>query len=260
MTNACTTCPRPVPDTAYGCLDCAVALAGTLAQLATVVGELDTTVARLGSRVDDGPQAASAEAPLPYDPHAAEQAAAIHGTLTTWARHVQAETSRALPPGPPAVAACLLLAGAMRQLRYRPEWLQAHRDLAGLLRQTLRVVDLPPDREYVGPCSHVDTDGGQECRADVYARPGAAVTACRSCGTEYDVAACKAWMREQLMDQLARPVEIVGMLMRLGVRLGYSTIAAYAADRRILAHGHDAWGRDLFRIGDVMEVRFPPNG
>lgn len=255
MDRTCTTCPRPVPDTAYGCIECAARLAGRMGQIAGVAAEVDTTIAKQDRIGSGGPRATGAEIPLPYNAQAAEQGAAVAGELTTWARHVQEQTGRDVPHGHPVAAAAQFLAGAMTWLRYRPEWSEAHAALSPLLKDVLRIIDIQPERRYVGPCSYDDPDTGQQCLADVYARPHAVVAVCLACGTEYDVEQCQEWMRQQLEDLLARPIEIAGIMQRLGLKIGYSTIAAYAQKGLIAAHGHDAHLRPMYRVGDVLDVR-----
>lgn len=252
MQSTCTTCPRPVPDVAYGCLECATGLAGRMGRLAGIIHELDTTVSRQDRLGSGGPRALGAEIPLPFNDHAADLATAVHGELTTWARHVSEQTGRIAPAGHPAAAAAYLLAGSVKWLRYQQVWAEAHTALMPLLGTVLRAVDRPGERQYLGPCNTEPDGGGEKCTTDVYAAPKASTGTCRTCGVTHYVDKSLEWMRDSLEDVRATPVEISGMMRRLGVKLGYSTIASYVAGRRLTDDGS---GR--YRIGDVLDIRFP---
>jgi hypothetical protein len=255
MQNRCSTCPRPVPDTAYGCSACATDLAQRLDQLAGFLPEVETTIARQDRIGSGGPRAAGAEIPLPYRPEAAEKTAAIRGELTTWARDVMAESGRELRGGSsPALAR--YLASVVDWARYRPSWPEFRAALRPLFGSVLHLVDRPAEKVYLGPCNTEDPETHTMCVSDVYGKPGAAVGVCRACGAEHDVAESRRWLLGMLEDRLARPVEIAGVLRGFGdAKVGYSTIAAYVASGQLVAHGTDGHGRELFRIGDVLELR-----
>jgi hypothetical protein len=254
--NRCTTCPRPVPDTAFGCRDCATDLARRLDELAGVLPELGVTVARQDRLTAGGARPSGDEQPLPYNPGAAERGRAIQGELVTWARHVHGESGRVLP-GTVGSAVARYLARAANWMRYRQEWPEYHAALRPLLGSTLHLVDRPAELVYLGPCNTGGEDGTM-CTADVYAKPGAAKGICRACEVVHDVAESREWLLDSLEDVLARPVEIAGVLQRFGDRkVGYSTIAAYVASGQLLAHGEDGHGRPRYRIGDVLDLRYP---
>jgi hypothetical protein len=223
--------------------------------LAGIVHELDVTVSRQDRLGSGGARGTGAEIPLPYNPQAAERAAAVLGELTTWARHVSEQTGRSVPRGHAGAAAASVLAGSVKWLRYQQAWAEAHAALAPLLRITLRIIDRPADRVYLGPCGHTPDGETKACAEDVYAAPRAATGECRGCGVVHQVAGALQWMRDQLDDRLARPVEIVGLLRRFDEKLSYSVITKYIRQGRLVAHGHDADGRDLYRIGDVIALK-----
>lgn len=283
MQNRCTTCPRPIPDTAYGCPDCGADLAQRLDQLAGFLPEIETTVARLDRIGSGGPRAAGAEIPLPYRPEAADKAAAIRGELTTWTRDVETESGRELRGGSsPALAR--YLASAVGWARYRQSWPEFHAALRPLFGSVLHLVDRPAEKVYLGPCNTRTEDGGcpvdctchagphyacsepggcgsagcgrggELCTADVYAKPGAKLGVCRACGAEHDVAESRKWLLGMLADQLFLASELSGILQRQGVKVGYSTITMYARQRRFLPRAQDGRMRSLYRLGDVVAV------
>lgn len=265
----CAVCAAKLADGAYVCYSCAGKLERRLRDAAALWDDLATTVVprltRLGDptpragrpapaepiRPDSGrmrhyaDQVAGNPAGLPVDLAASYTAEDVRNTLTTWAR-VIAEGVHADPPAD-MDDLTRWVAGRLSWARYE-QWAAEMFDelhyAAGLLWQ---VCDRPIERSYAGPCP--------TCGMDLYTNPGGVIAACRDCGTECDVAGRQKWMLEQVKDQLARPVEIASVVKRLGVELGYSTVAAYVQNHRVLPKGKDLAGRLLFRIGDVLDVR-----
>jgi hypothetical protein len=253
--NRCTTCLRPVPDVAYGCPVCAAGLAQRLDHLAAVLPEIGVTVSKQDRITAGGARSPGAEIPLPYRDAAADRGRAIQGELVTWSRVVHDRTGRDLV-GASGSALCRYLGEALDWARYQQFWPELHVALRPLAGRALGLIDRPADRVYLGPCRTPDADTGQPCWADVLAKPGAATGTCRECGAVHDVASSREWLLRSLMDVLLTPVEIATVLRTFGdAKIGYSTIAAYVADRLIVAHGADDRGRPTYRIGEVLEVR-----
>jgi hypothetical protein len=254
MQNRCTTCPRPVPDVAYGCAYCATDLAQRLDQLAAVLPEIAVTVSRQDRMTAGGVRSAGAEVPLPYRDLVADRGRALQGELVTWARLVLAETGRPLT-GTTGSALCRYLGEAVGWARYQQHWPEYYATLRPLFGRTLGLIDRPADRVYLGPCRSVLANG-ETCYVDVLARPGAATGTCRECGAVHDVGESREWLLASLIDVLLRPAEIATLLRGFGdSSVGYSTIAAYVASGQVLAHGEDGRGRATFRVGDVLDVR-----
>lgn len=262
--NRCTTCPRPIPDVAFGCTYCGGNLARRLDQLASLLPELETTVAKLDRIGSGGPQQAGQLVwpELPYRPAVAARRDAIGNELTTWARLVHHETGRYLV-GNTLPAYTRYIGEAIGWARYyvdkvskQPIWPELHAGLRPLVGSLLGVIDLPPDRVYLGPCRTTNSATGEPCWTDVFADPDATVGRCRQCGTVHDVAKSREWLLKSLRGHLARPVEIAGALRQFGdAKVGYSTIARYVERKLLVARGQDGHGRDLFRIGDVLDLR-----
>jgi hypothetical protein len=254
MQNQCTTCRRPVPDVAFGCKACGLALAQWLDQLAALLPELEVTISRQDRLGAGGPRAVGAEVPLPYRAEAAEKAAAVRGELTTWARVIEDATGRSAG-GSTAAALARFLGEACEWARYQQAWPEFHTAMRPLTGQVLRLVDRPEDRVYLGPCRTKGESGGM-CWADVLAKPGAATGTCRECKAVHNVAASREWLLRSLLDVLLTPAEIATVLRGFGdASVGYSTIAAYVADGLVVAHGTDTRGRPTYRVGDVLDVR-----
>lgn len=123
MTNSCSICARPQPDTATVCTDCANGTARSLERAIALVDEADATIAKLArigassSRQPEPPepdgsapggghlppwlrsQAASAlyPTPLPYNPSAADRYAAAGNAIVTAVRHIAEERGILVP-------------------------------------------------------------------------------------------------------------------------------------------------------------------
>src|SRR5690606_30955878 len=94
---------------------------------------------------------------------------AVTSTVTTWARHVAAETGADLPATVPE--AMRWLAGRLEWLRYRPEAAEALDELGEVPALVWRALDRTTvERRYLGPCD-VEQPGGH-CEGELYGRAG----------------------------------------------------------------------------------------
>ena len=264
----CRGCLPRVAEEGYACQSC---MDRADRQLATII-ELtpDARGVAYGQARRGESNGGSANKPgsrPPGDTGAAERLAAVQNAITTLLRDIEetrgfqsasAATNGRLHPDP-LVRACRALRRHLGWLRHalddhEPRVIIAFAEIDDCTRRITGIINGPQPGRYAGPCSQVDADGNV-CREDVTARPGSTTGRCRTCGAEYDVDEQQAWMRSEIEDYLARPVEIAGVLLRLGFPIGYSTIAAYAAKGQLIAHGHDEHNRPLYRIGDVITLR-----
>lgn len=194
----CPRCARPIADTGYVCHSCATGLTVVLLRAAEHAPYLDDTVARqdrinrgIGGRPqptpDDwwthGPLALEAQ-PLPVALPAANDAAAIRNTLTTWVRHVYEERGGALPANTLTAMACWL-AGQTKWLRMREEAAQAFDELHDTARLIRHVIDAPPRRTFAGQC---------DCGTYLYAIEGRGQVTCQGCENTYDVASTRTML------------------------------------------------------------------
>lgn len=95
-------------------------------------------------------------------------------------------------------------------------------DIRRLRRKVERAIDNGTPDVYYGPCRADDTrawinDGTVytqvvECGAELFGREEDAVVSCQTCGTDYDAAERRRWMRDQYRDELARPWFIAAAL------------------------------------------------
>lgn len=256
MTASCVVCECPVPDQGYVCHDEMRKARGRLAAIVDLTpAALDVAGRQTSSGLGGGDGKPGSS--LPIDLAATARLDAVRNALGTWVRHV-VETRGIYPAPTPAgfdviAPSARFLAEHLEWFRHQPEVPEFLDDVRAAIRVVARITNRREPGRYAGPCS-AEVDG-KECGQDVEARAGSDMGKCRACGAEYDVDEQQAWMRGEIEGWLARPVEIAGVLLRLGFKVGYSTIAAYAAKGQLVARGSDEDGRPLYRIGDVMDLR-----
>lgn len=288
----CVRCERPmIADQGYGCATCGGHLVADLERAAGLLPELDVTITRQAV-TGGGRGRPSGEMRLAFDLDASQAADTIANTITTWTRLVSEE--RGIPiqspapehvrtfagpicrerayfghcghgvcrdatppprePGDPLVDAVQFLVGQVewiRHQRFADEALDELGYACWLIRST---VDRRPDRVYLGQCWATTGDGG-ECPEDVYAAPGASYTACRMCGSTWDVRERRAWLLRAARDTLATATQLAYALSWFtGRRLAPATVRSWALRGRILAKGHDRAGDPTYRVGDGEEL------
>ena len=133
------------------------------------------------------------------------------------------------------------------------EWLRHHRagheaveEITAAVWEVARVIDRPPEREYVGPC--------RDCGADIYGKPGAAVAECRPCGVGYDVAEMREWMKAQIYGRLVTAREGSALLCRFGLETKQATIDTWVHRKRLVPRGHDTEGRRMYLFDDLVTI------
>lgn len=152
------------------------------------------------------------------------------------------------------------------------------RDFDRLRKRIERIVDTNQPDVFLGRCDaqdvrvHITPDGSLtprpgECGADLYAREGDAEIACTVCGYQYAVADRKEAMLAIVYDQI-RPIAdvanaITGLLTKPIDRPGdapepvectQSMIRGFELRGRLTYRGVDPAGRNLVRVGDVVDL------
>lgn len=254
-------CDRDMPGTAHVCGACAGELARALANVPWLAVELELTLTRQARMGAGGKR--GTEEPLAFDARASHAGRALKNTLLGWVRLLERG-----PPYGPACERCGHpsceyvrlgrspdddLASIARWLLARDHEIVRHpaaaegvAEITSAVRAAIRAVDRPGERTFAGRCV---------CGAALYARPGAAVVQCRDCDADpVGVERQLEKMRVEIHDQLAHPTGAAALLARLDVNAPESTIRRWAKNGRILPHGVDQKGRELYRIGDILEV------
>lgn len=278
----CDLCDRPVPDQSYVCSRCTEAYGGYLSTIASLAGEVEAAVAKL---VGHGPATSGGGGhghPLPVDLDAAEKAAAVGNTVSTWARHVSLsrgiEVLRDRPPqaGPVCrtntcrhrscaeiraprrevgiAVAARFIAEHLNWLRHRREAAEALAELRDAAGQIQRIVGGRLPRWYAGQCWEL-LENAERCTAELYATPGASTVRCPDCDTVHETARRRSWLLDEARDVLAHAELIARALTALELEgVTGSRVRNLAARGRLLAHGVDAADRPLYRVGDVLEL------
>lgn len=112
-----------------------------------------------------------------------------------------------------------------------------------------RAVDRPADRVYVGQCT---------CGARIYAPDGSETATCFDCEATWDVEGSRDTLHRALEDEQAPVSVLVGLVTSMGKHLTRSMLAGWK--RRgvgslppLVPAGLDEQGREVFRIGDVLD-------
>jgi hypothetical protein len=258
-------CGRQIRDVSHLCSGCARLLERTLAEVPSLVEDLETTRARqsrTGGRSIGGGH--SSERPLPWSEHAAEAAVLLRSTLVAWAQVVVEERGVGAPRD--------TLGGVSGFLLRHVEWLRHHPDAAELVdevrfavRQARQAVDRAPDRWYAGRCGHVDLEAQVEaivmsgpppvpCAEELYVREGADTVQCRTCSTEHDVERRRAVLTRRVKDQLASARELTTAVSNLARPISLNTIRSWVKRKRLVERGQTTDGVALYRVGDVLDL------
>lgn len=250
----CQLCDRPV-NSGTVCSHCTGTALRILEAVPGLVKELRVTLTRRSKRggvpaVPAVPAArTSSEQPLPFDVGASNVLSTLDSILWRWTSYVSSITG--VPWRQGSASRC---AGFLS----RPERLELLRqcegggtfvaDLLDWYAEATRVVDLPPERVYAGPCDL--------CGNDLYAIPGAVTMRCDSIGCDgtYDVSQRRAWLLGAVSDRLATTTEICTALTSLSTPVTPNVIRGLVYRGRIVAKGTDSHHHPLYRVGDVMEV------
>lgn len=252
-------CDRPMPtgDQSTACPRCWDRLDRALGEVPWIAQELDTMLARqavTGER--NGGR--SAEKPLPIDVRASEAVARLTELLGSWVRLIVEES-----PAPPRLTGDRVPLPALSVVLMRYEgFLQAHpagheaiSEIVLAVRKARQAIDLAPEKDYAGPCGHVDEASGAKCSQELYARRGDAIVRCRTCGTDHDVEGLRAALTTAAEDLLVTTREACGAVRTYtSGHLTPELIRKWKQRGRIVARGHDKQGRDLWRLGDLTEL------
>ncbi len=99
---------------------------------------------------------------------------------------------------------------------------------------------------FAGPCD--------QCGHDLYARLGAAEVECKACRLIYDVQDRRSWLLAQVDDRLERAATLSRAFVDLGLDISRQRLKMWERRGHLEAAGHDAKGRPLYRVGDVIDV------
>lgn len=254
------------------------------ATIPQLVGDLVVTYTRQ-SRSDRSGGSKSAETALNWSDKASDALDVLINALVNDVRIVQEQRYVEEIEGPDCGDCRHRTCGMVRKLRmmqtphndalslsrwllWHVGWLRHHIEAGDILAELDRcaneinhVMDLHAERWFAGQCRaeyiHVDDRDGETdacCAVELYAKPKATSIVCRNCGTKHVVEERRKWLLAKAEDQLAH-MELIGRaLASMGEAVTPSQIRGYAFRGRIIAKGTDRKGRELFRVGDVVQV------
>jgi len=247
-------CGKPAVN-GYLCPDDERALEQVVTELPAMIGYLQDAIAgrlRFGSGRIGG---RSAETPMVINPRASQIAGDLRNELVRIIRHL-IESRGVSPTKMPRndltamarwVGAHL---GSIRQDETAWETLGA---LQSLTRRIIRVIDRPPDMEYLGKCSALV--GEEECPQELEAETGRQVIICRRCGAQHEVSHRRQVLVDASRDILLTIVEMRTALPELlGIPINESTLRSWKRRKRIAVAQVDWDGQELFRVGDVIDL------
>jgi hypothetical protein len=262
--NLCVACGRPTADgyACQGCADRAVDRLHTIVDMAPAARDIAHGFAHHGGGGNSGGKPGSK---LPFSLEATAKLDAVGNALGTWVRHVVEERGiypPHLPHGFDVIPhSARFLAGHVEWMRHRQEAGEFLGDVGAAVRVVSGLARGPASQRYLGPCGAplwIENLGGEAgcrelegppCEGDTYARDGASVGRCRSCGAEVATSERQAWLDGEVRSHAFRAAEI-GKAYGVNV----NTIRSWAARGLLVPHGHDPEERPLFNVGDVLDL------
>ncbi len=240
-------CPlcRRVVSTPGACPACQKEVTAQVTHLVELQPDVQLTMARLtvqgaslGVRVTSTPAK-----PLPYDTRAAEWLRKLRAFQRTWAIRVPRGDGPFWIALPKHAARLAGFNGFAAQVRM-------------LVREGRDVVDLAPERIYIGTCqAQVETaDGMIWCPAELYVMADVGYVDCYLCRTTWDVQERRTLLRAAVEDQLATAPELARAVHMIQTGLTAAAIHNLHQRGRLPRRGRNRRGVHLYRVGDVLDI------
>lgn len=255
MAAACSSCTRPVQN-GYLCTPCTDSLAADLTEITGLLADLDVTRCRQDKISDGSARRSGGASPLPWKEHASEAYYVLASTTLAWCRLVRDK----IGPDPtdstgdtPAGWAAWL-ARHIAGIRLLPIAGECADEIGVAIDLARRAIDRPPVRIYVGPCEHAGPDGTL-CPTDLYAFNHAEDVTCPDCRTVHVLAERREWLLGKARDRLA-PIPTLSLALSTWLErtVTPAQLRGYVHRGRLVVHGRDRRGQDLYRVGDAADV------
>lgn len=282
MTATCPVCAR---DQIHGllCHDCTSLLERNLSEVASILAELDVTLAKQ-ARIEQGGAGGLARERNPIAEKAIDPRWVLGNVLGTWARDVSGETwlpdvgyvwvrrnphavtegpyclacthrscqtiraEERRPRQPVAAQAAGYLLDSIDPIRRHPAVVELVDEVLDAIRLARRTIDRYADRQYLSVCRAVQ--GGVECTEELWASPAATEVTCRVCGTEYEVAERRAQLLKLAEDMLFGVKEASQFVGEVGrIRVSEASIRGYLHRKRLSYRTGT-----LIRLGDLLAI------
>lgn len=242
MNTSTCRCGRPVRDPRTICEAHHNQLHQMLAEVPALVHHLELTRTRRRAAALEG--ARSSNAALPWDDRASAVLAELKAAEVNWIQLLTEDGAVDEDWPADTIAACARWLLRHLEALARHELAgQAAYELLDIARHGWDVVDLPPERVYLGPCP--------VCEVDLYAEPDAGLAECSGCENVVDVATTKARLQAELDYRLVTAKEAAGYLALLGRGVKPDTIDRWRRRGRLVAVGQDQANRWVYRFADV---------
>lgn len=230
MTNQCPSCGRG-QDQGLLCAEDCTAVLGMLAAVPQLVEQLDVAIskqAKVGSGGKAGKGSAHERAPINFG---------------------------ALDARDQLLVAVEFVGDDIDALRKHPKVAELVRDLGKAVKAAYRAIDRAQERVYLGRCLYV-TDG-EECQAELWAKPHAKEITCKLCQYEHVVANRREDMLDMAKDVICTVKEASSYLGEVGgIRVSQSSIKGYLFRKRLLY----VPGTTMIKLGDLLELLADESG
>lgn len=254
MAAVCASCTRPVQN-GFLCSTCTTSLADDLAEVASLLADLEVTRTRQ-DRIGEASLRSSSGTLLPWKEHASEAYWVLASTVLVWVRLVVERIGHdpTDPVGDDPASWSGWLARHINGLRLLTVAGECADEIGNAIDLAARAIDRPPTLVYVGPCGATEHDQA-ECSIDLYAPSGAAEVECPSCGATHDMEARRVFLLGKARDRLA-PIPTISRALSTWMerQVTQAALRGYVHRGRLLRKGVDRRGQDLYRVGDAADV------
>jgi hypothetical protein len=235
-----------------------------LEDLAYIAPELDVTLSGQArtSPASVGYVRSGEDRPLPLHLGASYTAEHVLGVLRSWIRALHEDNAIPREDGclPPIDVDPTIESAALWLIRH-PTWIAAYPAADELWREVreetamlLRIIDIPTDRrQFLGRCSLED----DECHEDLWSRPGAEEVTCRACNRTWGVAERRQWLLDCHRDATGTTEQLSMLVSTPEAPVSARDIQALAKSRRIRPVVPAAYGKRIYRLGDVLDQLYP---
>lgn len=260
----CRACRDYPAHDAFICEQCMDQLHGDLVQVADIAHELEVEITKRSHKGKSVGHGKHDVQPLPYNPAASECADEIRWHLVQLVMITNLGQHHGLPADTIAEMA-YWVDERLHSVALRDGAEEAIVGLGKAIRAGWRIIDLAPEKVYIGECYcwEVEPDpevpgSGRRTKLRAHrSHPDPATgyreeryVQCRQCGERHGVEQRIAETEDQVRDVLL-PLRDLAKLS--GVKLG--TVRRWADRRRIEPRGVDREGVRTYRFGDVLDLR-----
>lgn len=261
-------CGEPLPDHGTLCYGCTAKLISALKSVPELMDDLAITLTKRSKTPPaSGPGAGEMDpVKFPYNIGASKARADLLGILRSWAGLVsekrilttvtirdgaehktEAPTPLNCADNPTSLSGWLLHYTGW--LRHYDAAADAVIEIRDAVHQVRRIIDIPAEKLYIGPC------GSDSCPGQLWTLPDAAEAVCRDCGHKWDVRARRDENLAAIRDTVDYPEPLARALTYHGRPMTAGLIYQWRSRRLLEPYGqHRHTGRYMYRMGDVIDL------